>query len=69
MNIATGSDKYEGLIASHLLSEIGGCKTSDAAADAYQRGETVTSIVLKSLDAAQADGDNILLTVLPRATT
>ena len=68
MNIATGSDNYEGLSAGHFLSETGGCKTFDDAADGYCRGEAVASIVLKRLDAAQADNDNILATVLSTAT-
>ena len=36
-------------------------------ADAYCRGETVCSIVFK-VNAAQADDDNVLATVLPTAT-
>ena len=70
MNIATGSDNYEGLSAGQFLSETGGCKTFDDAADGYCRGEgeAVASIVLKRLDAAQADNENILATVLSTAT-
>ena len=68
MNIATGSKNYEGLSAGHFLSETGGCKTYDDAADGYCRGEAVGSVVVKRLDAAVADNDNILATILSTAT-
>ena len=64
MNIVTGAKNYEGLSAGHFLSETGGCKTYDDAADGYCRGEAVGSVVVKRLDAAQADNDNILATIL-----
>ncbi len=68
MNIATGSDNYEGLSVGHFLPETGDCKKFDDAADGYCRGGAVVSIVLKRLDAAQADNDDILATVLSTAT-
>lgn len=39
------------------------CKTFDAAADGFARGEGCGIIVLKRLSAAQADGDNILAVI------
>ena len=68
MNIVTGAKNYEGLSAGHFLSETGGCKTYDDTADGYCRGEAVGSVVVKRLDAAQADNDNILATILSTAS-
>ena len=42
------------------LSRDGRCKTFDASADGYGRGEGCALIVLKRLSDAQRDGDNIL---------
>lgn len=68
MNIISSSDNYHGLQAGHFISPTGGCKTWDRDADGYCRGEAVASVVLKSLDAAQADNDNILAVILSVAT-
>lgn len=45
------------------LSSDGRCKTFDASADGYGRGEGVGMIVLKRLSDAQADGDTVLAIV------
>ncbi|WP_103865513.1 SDR family NAD(P)-dependent oxidoreductase [Aquimarina sp. I32.4] len=42
-----------------MLSEDGRCKTFDQEANGYVRGEGVGTIILKSLDKAEADGDHI----------
>ncbi|KAH8694080.1 putative polyketide synthase [Talaromyces proteolyticus] len=68
VNILTGSDNYNGLAAGHFLSSTGGCKTFDDSADGYCRAEGVASIVLKHLDDAERDNDNILGVVLSTAT-
>ncbi len=43
-----------------MLAKDGRCKTFDAAADGYVRGEGCGVVVLKRLSDAKADGDNIL---------
>ncbi len=48
---------------SRMLSQDGRCKTFDAAADGYGRGEGCGLLVLKRLSDAQADGDRILAVV------
>ncbi|PHH92050.1 hypothetical protein CDD83_9168 [Cordyceps sp. RAO-2017] len=42
-----------------VLSPTGSCKTFDAAADGFARGEAVNAILIKPLDAAIRDGDPI----------
>jgi myxalamid-type polyketide synthase MxaB len=48
------------LSRTQALAPDGRCKTFDAAADGYGRGEGCGMLVLKRLSDAQADGDNIL---------
>ncbi|CAN9410790.1 unnamed protein product [Alternaria alternata] len=68
MNIITNSDVYAGLSNGHFLSPTGGCKTWDVGADGYCRADGVGSVVLKRLEDAEADNDNILGVVLAAAT-
>jgi len=42
-----------------LLSPTGQCRTFDAAANGYARGEAINMIYVKKLSAALRDGDNI----------
>jgi iterative type I PKS product template protein len=51
-----------------FLSKTGGCKTFDANADGYCRADGVGTVVLKRLDDAEADNDNILAVILGTAT-
>jgi acyl transferase domain-containing protein len=67
-NILTSHDNYVGLSAGHFLSPTGGCKTFDDEADGYCRAEAVASVVIKRLDTAEADNDNILGVILAAAT-
>lgn len=68
MNIITNSDVYAGLSKGHFLSPTGGCKTWDEGADGYCRSDGVGSVVLKRLEDAEADNDNILAVVLAAGT-
>lgn len=47
----------------HMLAADGRCKTFDAAADGYGRGEGAGLIVLKRLSDAQADGNRIIAVI------
>ena len=46
-----------------MMAPDGRCKTFDAAADGFVRGEGCGIIVLKRLDRAQADGDRVLAVI------
>ncbi|KAF2664950.1 polyketide synthase 1 [Microthyrium microscopicum] len=67
-NILTASDLFAGLSRGGFLSKTGGCKTFDDAADGYCRGDAVGTIVLKRLDDAIADNDNVLAVIKAIAT-
>lgn len=51
------------LCKAHMLAADGRCKSFDAAADGYVRGEGCGMVVLKRLRDAVADGDNILAVI------
>ena len=68
LNVLTNSDAFAGLSYGHFLSKTGGCKTWDSEADGYCRADGVGSIVLKRLEDAERDNDNILGVVLAAAT-
>ena len=48
---------------SRMMAQDGRCKTFDAAADGYVRGEGCGMVVLKRLSAALADGDTLLAVI------
>lgn len=60
VNLMLSPQVYIFLSKMRALSPDGRCKTFDAAADGYGRGEGCGVIVLKRLSDAVADGDNIL---------
>ncbi|KAI0459063.1 polyketide synthase [Xylaria acuta] len=68
LNILTNSDVYAGLSNGYFLSPTGNCKTWDEGADGYCRADGVGSVVLKRLEDAEADNDNILAVILAAAT-
>lgn len=69
MNILTNSDAFAGLSHGHFLSKTpNACKTWDCEADGYCRADGIGSIVMKRLEDAEADNDNILGVILGSAT-
>lgn len=68
LNIITDPDNYAGLGNGHFLSKTGQCKVWDKGADGYCRADGIGSVVIKRLEDAEADNDNILAVVLAAAT-
>ncbi|KAH6629936.1 putative polyketide synthase, partial [Chaetomium sp. MPI-SDFR-AT-0129] len=69
MNVLTNSDAFAGLSHGHFLSKTpNACKAWDSEADGYCRADGIGSIVLKRLEDAEADNDNILGVILGAAT-
>ncbi|MCJ1247985.1 Atrochrysone carboxylic acid synthase Agnpks1 [Trapelia coarctata] len=69
MNVLTNSDAFAGLSHGHFLSKTpNACKTWDCEADGYCRADGIASIVMKRLEDAEADNDNILGVILSAAT-
>ncbi|KAI0827185.1 ketoacyl-synt-domain-containing protein [Trametes gibbosa] len=60
VNIITSPDMYIGLARGHFLSETGQCRPWDASADGYCRSEGCGLFVLKRLEDALSENDNIL---------
>ncbi|KAL8929531.1 MAG: hypothetical protein Q9208_001200 [Pyrenodesmia sp. 3 TL-2023] len=68
MNVLTNPDIFSGLSRGQFLSKTGNCQTFDNEANGYCRGEGVGTVILKRLDDAKADKDNILGVILESAT-
>lgn len=69
VNILTNPDGFAGLCRGHFLTKgHNACKTWDATADGYCRADGVGSLVIKRLEDAQADNDNILGVILAAGT-
>ncbi|KAL4764786.1 type I polyketide synthase [Aspergillus foveolatus] len=68
LNIITDPDNYAGLGCGHFLSKTGQCKVWDETADGYCRADGIGSVVMKRLEDAEADNDNIIAVVLSAAT-
>lgn len=69
LNILTNSDGFAGLCQGYFLTKTpNACKTWDSEADGYCRADAIGSLVLKRLEDAEADNDNILGVILGAAT-
>ncbi len=68
LNVITDPDNYAGLGNGHFLSKTGQCKVWDKDADGYCRADGIGSVVIKRLEDAEADNDNILAVVLGART-
>lgn len=68
LSVITNPDNYAMLGNGHFLSKTGQCKVWDEGADGYCRADGIGSVVIKRLEDAVADNDNILATVLAGAT-
>ena len=60
VNLMLSEDLFIAFSHSRMLAPDGRCKSFDAAADGFGRGEGCGIVVLKRLSDAQADGDRIL---------
>ena len=60
VNVMLTPDMFIALSTASMLARDGQCKTFDASADGYGRGEGCAMVVLKRLSDARADGDHIL---------
>ena len=67
-NLLSGPQMFAGLSRGGFLSPTGACKTFANNADGYCRGEGVGVVVLKRLNDAIADGDNIQAVIRAIAT-
>ena len=68
VNLNFAPDVFIGLCKARMLSPDGRCKTFDARANGYVRGEGCGVLVLKRLSDAVADGDNIFALLRGSAT-
>ena len=65
----TNPDGFAGLCNGHFLTKgHNACKTWDATADGYCRADGIGSLVIKRLEDAEADNDNILGVILGAGT-
>jgi acyl transferase domain-containing protein/acyl carrier protein len=60
VNVILSPEVFSALSRARMLAADGKCKTFDASADGFVRGEGCGVVVLKRLDDALADGDRIL---------
>jgi acyl transferase domain-containing protein/SAM-dependent methyltransferase/acyl carrier protein len=63
VNVMCSPQTTIALTKAHMLAPDGRCKTFDAAADGFARGEGCGMLVLKRLSDAQADGDRVLAVI------
>ena len=63
VNLMLAPETTIALSKGHMMAPDGRCKTFDAAADGFVRGEGCGVVVLKRLSDAEADGDRILAVI------
>ncbi|MDJ0724562.1 MAG: alpha/beta fold hydrolase [Prochloraceae cyanobacterium] len=63
VNLILASELTQTFSKAGMMAADGRCKTFDASADGYVRGEGCGIVILKPLDAAIQDGDNILAVI------
>ena len=68
LSVITNPDNYCMLGKGHFLSKTGQCKVWDKGADGYCRADGIGSVIIKRLEDAEADNDNIIATILASAT-
>ena len=64
----TNPDIFSGLSKGQFLGKVGPCQTFDNDADGYCRGDGIGTVILKRMEDAEADHDNILGVILSSAT-
>ncbi|KAI4285252.1 MAG: hypothetical protein L6R38_000789 [Xanthoria sp. 2 TBL-2021] len=68
LNVMTNSDIFAGLSRGQFLSKTGNCQTFDNDADGYCCGDGITMLILKRLEATEADNDRVLGLILETST-
>jgi iterative type I PKS product template protein len=68
LSCMTNSDIFAGLSRGQFLSKKGPCATFDNEADGYCRADACATVIIKRLDDAIADKDNVLGVILGTAT-
>lgn len=68
LSCMTNSDIFAGLSRGQFLSKNGPCATFDNDADGYCRADACGTVIIKRLEDALADKDNVLAVVLATAT-
>ncbi|MDB4385351.1 LLM class flavin-dependent oxidoreductase, partial [Opitutaceae bacterium] len=63
VNLILAPDNSVAVSRARMLSPDGRCKTFDAQADGYARGEGCGVLVLKKLSAARSDGDRVIAVI------
>lgn len=68
LSCMTNPDIFSGLSRGQFLSKTGPCATFDQGADGYCRADGCASVIVKRLDDAIADKDNVLAVILGTST-
>ena len=68
LSCMTNPDIFSGLSRGQFLSKTGPCATFDQGADGYCRADGCASVIVKRLDDAVADKDNVLAVILGTST-